>query len=514
MTTTVQPAVGWTAQPVAEVVYLPLHEIHESPLNPRTHYDAEALQQLAESLQASGQLESALVRPRPAGGYELAAGHRRYRAAKLAGLAVLKAEVRPMANPEFVEVLNVSNLQRDDLHPLEEAQGFRTLMETAGYDIPRIAARLGKSTRYVYDRLKLLQLVPEAKQLFLQDAFTAGHAILLARLRPEDQDRAIASHRSGNGHIGGLFEPERFDQGELELEDTRKAISVREFAHWIDDHVRFRPESEDLPNLFPETGEALTAAQEAGLKVVHITRDYLVDAEARDPERRTYGGGAWRRADGVKAGPEHRYDGRKPGKPATCEHAVLGVVVAGPGRGEAFPVCIAKKICTIHWGSEIKAAAQVAKALEGGASRAETERAGFEREKARHRQERDQAEAERKRWQRAAPRLCELVAEHLKGAATGPTSPTGRFLVQCIRPPNKKDPKAPGVGTTAEALVRYLAYCALMGELQDTWRAAEEWPALLKPFGIDAVKVLNEVAPVAKPAKAAKAAPKKKKARR
>lgn len=351
---------------------IPLAQLQESPLNPRKHYDQEALQQLADSLTASGQITPITVRParNGKGGYEIAAGHRRSRAAALAGLTELEAKVREDLRDDdaaFIEILNVENLQRDDLHPLEEAQGFRTLMEKAGYDIPKIAARIGKSTKYVYDRIKLLQLIPEAQQLFLDGRFEAGHAILLARLSPKDQARAIGDpddrHNFADNRIGGLFQPEHIEAAtdtELELNDPRKAVSVREFQGWIDRTVRFRPEEMD-PVLFPETATTLTQAIQEKEKVVKITREYRVPDEARDEKERTYGSNSWKRADGVAEEPDYGGD-RQPGTP--CDYSVVGLVVAGRGRGEAFKVCIAKKKCAVHWAQEQKEAARRAREAE------------------------------------------------------------------------------------------------------------------------------------------------------
>jgi ParB/RepB/Spo0J family partition protein len=343
---------------MSQLLTIRLDELHESPLNPRTHYDEVALKQLAESLQASGQITPITVRVsrNGRGGYEIAAGHRRRRAAMLAGLTHLEAKVRDDLTDDdagFIEILNIENLQRDDLHPLEEAQGFRTLMEKAGYDIPKIAARIGKSVKYVYDRLKLLQLIKPAQQLFLDGRFEAGHAILLARLSPGDQERAIADNDQRFGRIGGLFQDEHVAEGlELELEEEpRKAVSVREFQGWIQENVRFKPDQvaqADLQFDFPNTAAKLTDAAENKLKVVKITREYRVPDEARDEKERTYGEQSWMRADG-----EPDRDDDKPSK--TCDRSVVGLVVAGPGRGEAFLVCINKKKCAVHWPEQVKA---------------------------------------------------------------------------------------------------------------------------------------------------------------
>jgi len=121
--------------PAGELRRIPLGELHESSHNPRQRYDEAALKELAASLLQTGQLTPIIVRSRKSGGYEIAAGHRRYRAATLAvkqqpdgakyrGVDALEAKVVELDDRAFIEVLNVENLQRDDLHPLEEATGY------------------------------------------------------------------------------------------------------------------------------------------------------------------------------------------------------------------------------------------------------------------------------------------------------------------------------------------------------------------------------------------------------
>jgi hypothetical protein len=131
------------------------------------------------------------------------------------------------------------------------------------WDVGRIAARTGKSERYVYDRVKLLQLIPEAQKLFLANTITAGHAILLARLKPEDQKRIVAIDRevSDEGVLlkrdAVLLTDDEEDKLD-ELADRGKAaypltpISVRELERYIAEHVRFKPTETDA-FLFPDT---------------------------------------------------------------------------------------------------------------------------------------------------------------------------------------------------------------------------------------------------------------------
>jgi ParB-like chromosome segregation protein Spo0J len=264
-----------------------------------------------------------------------------------------------MDDVTFLELLTIENKQRDDVTPLDEAAGFKMLMEKAGYDVAKLAARIGLSTKYVYDRLKLLQLVPAAKKLLEEGTITAGHAILLARLSPADQKRTIGDEDqisdAWRGASGGLFESE--DAEGFGLDDSVKPRSVRELETWIHNNVRATPERVD-PFLFPASAAAHETAKAEKLDVIHITREYRVGDDARDEKIRTFGSQAWKRADGKPE--EDAYTGRSV-KSKPCEFSRYGFVVAGPGQGEVFKVCVNKKKCAAHWPDQVKAEKERAK---------------------------------------------------------------------------------------------------------------------------------------------------------
>ena len=285
---------------MADTTYqeIPIAQLRESPLNPRKHFDVEKLKELTASILANGIHTPLLVRPVNAH-FEIGAGHRRYRAARAAGVDVVPALVRPMTDEQFLELLNFENLEREDIHPLEEADGYRILMQKAGHSVESIAARVGKSVKYVYDRVKLLALTPEVRKLFLENRITAGHAILLARLSPKDQARAIDPNEMALfQHENLLWGPDEDERRAAKREDPllgKKATSVRELQGWIDQHVRFDRASVD-PMLFPETVATVTAATEKAEKVVQVTHNYHVQDEARDPKERIYGPMSWKDA--------------------------------------------------------------------------------------------------------------------------------------------------------------------------------------------------------------------------
>lgn len=491
--------------PVLDLRVIPLDEIHESPENPRTHYDQALLAELAESLKATGQLTPALARPRKKGGFELAAGHRRFRAAKLAGIEGLICSIRTMDDKTFLEVLTIENLQRDDLHPLEEAQGYASLMKTAGYDVAKIATRIGKSIKYVYDRVKLLQLNPRARKLFLDGKIEAGHAIILARLASADQDRVMGREEGDediefNGLEGGLFTHESaeslFAGGDDEADDEVKPVSVRELQSYINKHVRLDHTVADLPDLFPDAALAIRDAQEMNIKLVYITYDSQVHPEAKKDGQRIYGPASWKRADGTKAFDPDEY---KQAQSKGCADWVMGFVAVGPDRGQAFKVCVAKKKCEIHWPAPKKAKA--GKGSSGGGWE-ERER---KRQEQYHREEAERLEKGR-RWMKAAPAIVDAFVKVIKTASAGSAGPLAAILRNQV---NHRTSPLP-IGKTAEDLVRCLVAGLVKSRVNNQWSGPREGPALGKALGVDVAKVFAAAAPKPK-ASADNQAPAKKK---
>jgi ParB/RepB/Spo0J family partition protein len=200
-----------------EIIQIDLIEPH--PANRRIGgFDQTKLEQLAESIKAVGVQQPAIVRkiePRDGSGvqYQLVAGERRWRASRIAGNDSLPCIVRELDDIMALKIQTIENLQRDDVHPLDEADGYSQLIAKAGYTIETIAAEVGKSSSYIYQRMKLSSLIEEAKQLFVENKITAGHAILIARLGP-DQQREIVT-------------------GEVLFDYDDDVMSVRD----LDDHI-------------------------------------------------------------------------------------------------------------------------------------------------------------------------------------------------------------------------------------------------------------------------------------
>jgi len=175
--------------------FLPIVEVRESERNARKYFDAKKLAELTESIRQHGVIQPVLVRDMPHSGvarYELIDGARRLRAAIAAGLRDLPARVLvDCGDREALELGAVANLQRDDIHPLDEALAYRALIEASGAEVATVAARVGKSESYVYQRLKLTDLCEQGRKLLWADEISIGVALLLAKVAEEHQKAAI-----------------------------------------------------------------------------------------------------------------------------------------------------------------------------------------------------------------------------------------------------------------------------------------------------------------------------------
>lgn len=159
----------------------PLETLRESGLNPRRHYDAGQLAELTESIRTKGILQPLVVRPNGSG-FEIVCGSRRFRAAKAAGLATVPGLVRELTDQEVIELAVIENLQRADVHPLEEAEGYEQLIAKHGYTAEDLAAKIGKSKAYVYARMKLCALSAKAREAFYAGKLNPSTALLVARI--------------------------------------------------------------------------------------------------------------------------------------------------------------------------------------------------------------------------------------------------------------------------------------------------------------------------------------------
>jgi ParB/RepB/Spo0J family partition protein len=509
----------------------------ESPLNPRKHYDQKKLQELADSIKGVGIIQPIVVRiashrgSKP-GDFEIVAGSRRYRAAGIAELAELPTIVRDLGDQQVLEIMVIENDQSEDTNPLEQAAGYKALLGFKdAYDVKSLAHKIGQSEKFVYDRVKLLELIPEAKRLLLAGKMTAGHAILLARLYPDDQKRAI------DPDAGGLFTVEHtlFDDSGMDGESAAdmekrgskkltkveefdavysevKHTSVREFDHWIATHVRLDYKAPIVPDLFPETAAAVEEAfakSPKRPKIIQITHEIYVQPAAKEGlTGRIFTGRTWKLADGTKGHPQ-------------CDKSALGVIVLGAQRGEKLVVC-ANKDCKPHWGKERAEYRRMRASYSAPASaepkKGESPAAVLKRqaEAARQKHEELVRQTQQDAWNKAQPKIIEACAAKFKTAKLVNLMSVvdeffEEFYSEISRNDFKKAIKFMGEPKSAEALGRVLVLSMFLARMESNDRGGEidDFSKRMKQFGVDVPAILKEFMPKEKPQASAKASEKK-----
>ncbi len=338
---------------------LTLDSIEPSKTNPRKHFDPSDLEDLAKSIKEKGVIQPIVVRPHPKGSskllWEIIAGERRYRASKIAGVATIPAIARNLDDRAVLEIQVIENLQRVDIHPLDEALGYKELLDKHGYDVDTLAAKVGKSSSYIYQRLKLAELIPAAQKFFIAGIINAGHAILIARLSPEEQ-KEIISEDDGPlwGHYFRKDDPQAISVRSLAQEIHRNLYLDLAKAPWKQNDTKLLPaagaciacpkRSGANPSLFSDITEKNIctdrgcfnqkmeaflnrAAHEGGL--IQISTEY---------------GAAKPKTAGVIARGQFREVETKADR---CKFTQKAIVVAGYDRGETMDVCT-DKTCKKH----------------------------------------------------------------------------------------------------------------------------------------------------------------------
>lgn len=180
------------ADNTASSVTLGINEIEPNREQPRKNFDEKALGELAKSIEKNGIIQPLLVRPMTDGSYQLIAGERRWRAARMAGLSVVPVTIREMTDEEASVFALIENLQREDLNPVEEAQGLKSLIETYGFTQEEAADRVGKSRTAVTNTLRLLRLPDSLLTMLGTGKISAGHCRALLGLDDEKEMLRIA----------------------------------------------------------------------------------------------------------------------------------------------------------------------------------------------------------------------------------------------------------------------------------------------------------------------------------
>src|SRR3984957_5020888 len=254
-----------------EYLSIPIGELIESSTNPRKVFDEERLEELAGSIRSKGVLSPLLVR-RINGHFEIVTGARRYRAAQRAGLNEIPIRIGVFSDEEALEIQIIENIQRADVHPFEEAQGFRALLDREGadYSIEKIAAKTGKAASFIAKRLKLLDLTQPAADAFTSGHIGVEHALLIAKLAPEMQEKALA-------HC--------FDGYFAANESERSLVPASRLQAWIEQNVYLSlksvPFSKDDERLLPEAGSCANCPKRTGFNTLlfsEVRKDSCADA--------------------------------------------------------------------------------------------------------------------------------------------------------------------------------------------------------------------------------------------
>ncbi len=175
-----------------ELAELPVDAIHPNPRQPRRKFDSDAGAGLADSVRAQGVVQPVLVRPRVAGGYELIAGERRWRAAREAKLRTLPAVVREADDRDALLLGLVENIAREDLSPVEEARAFAVVLDEFGLSLGELAEQVGKSKPAVSNRVRLLELPEDVLKMLERGQLTEGHARAVLAVPDHEGRRALA----------------------------------------------------------------------------------------------------------------------------------------------------------------------------------------------------------------------------------------------------------------------------------------------------------------------------------
>ena len=297
--------------------------------------------------------------------YEVVAGARRLRAARIAELENLPVRIVKLTDAEAIEAQCVENLQREDIHSLEEALGFKSLLELGEptYTIATIASRAGKSEAYVYGRVRLADLIPPVAEAFLKDQITIGHALLIAKLPASQQQEAFSAA------FRGLWTSEG---------NSQVLIPVRELAAWIESNILLQlasaPFDKQDETLVPEAGSCANCPKRTGFNKLlfpDVRKDSCtspdcfrakIDASVKKTletkPQLIQISAAWNSREGAPLGRNQyveleikkKTNGASTKLPANqqpCDKMAEAIVMDGGKRGQVVKVC-ADQACRIH----------------------------------------------------------------------------------------------------------------------------------------------------------------------
>ena len=236
---------------------LPLSDIEPNKGQPRKNFDEEALEELTDSIKQNGVLQPILVRKK-GNKYEIVAGERRYQASKRAGLTEIPVVIREISDDEVFKLALIENLQRTDLDPIEEAQGFKTLLTQSGMTQAELGKALSKSRPAIANALRLLDLPEEVQEMMAQRKITAGHA------------RAILAVASEEGRI---------KLAEKVVEDGLTVRQTENLAPLFSDMNREPPKRVPTPQSYKRAARQLRLALDTNVKVKRLRNKNKIEIE-------------------------------------------------------------------------------------------------------------------------------------------------------------------------------------------------------------------------------------------
>lgn len=252
-----------------------ISEIEPNKDQPRRVFDDAALQELADSIREHGVLQPIIVRPLAGGGYQIVAGERRWRASRLAGLVEIPAIVKEADDTLTMEMALIENLQREDLNILEEAQGYKALMELHGLTQEQVAKRVGKSRPVVANALRILNLPQRVQALVAQGSISPGHARVLAGV----QDKATAETLANRIVSEGLSvrEIERLSQSNKQT--STNTAGKKKGSSWGENY--YKEMEIALQNALGRRVKITTKSNGGTLELEFFSKEDLSDLVAR-----------------------------------------------------------------------------------------------------------------------------------------------------------------------------------------------------------------------------------------
>jgi ParB family chromosome partitioning protein len=188
------------AAPVSDLTQVPVGSIRPNARQPRRRFDGASIDELAESIRAQGLVQPVVVRPVAEGGYELIVGERRWRAARVAGLATVPALVRESDDRDSLLLALVENVAREDLSPVDEARAYAGLMDEFGLSLGEVAEHVGRSKPTISNRVRLLELPDDLLGLLERGQLSEGHARAVLSV-PDNEDRRRLARRIVRGGL-------------------------------------------------------------------------------------------------------------------------------------------------------------------------------------------------------------------------------------------------------------------------------------------------------------------------